>query len=116
MLKHNKFLIQFAFTITGMGARLSMEIIIIGANYYPELGEYSCADSLVIKKHMQQMASAGFSIVAVTWLGKDDYTYKSLSLIFKYAAQSNLKICFQIEPCVRKTALSTVNEMQFISK
>ena len=86
----------------------------IGANYYPELGEYSSADSLVIKKHVQQMASAGFSIVAVTWLGKDDYTYKSLSLIFKYAAQSNLKICFQIEPCVRKSALATVNEMQFV--
>lgn len=86
----------------------------IGANYYPKLGEYSCADSLVIKKHMQQMASAGFSIVAVTWLGKDDYTYKSLSLIFKYAVQSNLKICFQIEPCVRKTALSTVKEISFV--
>ncbi len=86
----------------------------IGANYYPSFGEYSNCDSNVIKLHMQQLASAGFSIVAVTWLGKDDYTYKSLPLIFKYAKINNLKICFQIEPCVRKTALSTVNEMQFI--
>ncbi|MFM2155410.1 MAG: glycoprotein endo-alpha,2-mannosidase [Bacteroidota bacterium] len=86
----------------------------IGANYYPELGEYSSADSLVIKKHMQQMAAAGFSIVAVTWLGESDYTYKSLPAIFKYAAQSNLKICFQIEPCVRKTAMMTVEQMIFL--
>jgi glycoprotein endo-alpha-1,2-mannosidase len=86
----------------------------IGANYYPSTGEYSNCDSNVIKLHMQQIASAGFSIVAVTWLGKDDYTYKSLSLIFKYAARNNLKICFQIEPCVRKSALATVNEMQFV--
>ena len=64
----------------------------IGANYFPELGEYSSADSIVVKTHMQQLAKAGFSIVAVTWLGESDYTYKSLPLIFKYAAQSNLKV------------------------
>jgi len=86
----------------------------IGANYFPELGEYSSADSLVIKKHMQQMAAAGFCIVAVTWLGESDYTYKSLPIIFKYAAESNLKVCFQIEPCVRKTAMMTVQQMIFI--
>jgi glycoprotein endo-alpha-1,2-mannosidase len=86
----------------------------IGANYYPSAGEYSNCDSLVIKKHMQQLASAGFSIVAVTWLGKDDYTYKSLPLIFKYAKTNNLKICFQIEPCVRKTAMMTVEQMIFL--
>ena len=86
----------------------------IGANFYPSAGEYSNCDTNVIKLHMQQIASAGFSIVAVTWLGKDDYTYKSVPLLLKYAAINNLKICFQIEPCVRKTALSTVKEMEFL--
>ncbi|MFM7015215.1 MAG: glycoside hydrolase family 99 protein [Bacteroidota bacterium] len=86
----------------------------IGANYYPSAGEYSNCDSNIIKLHMQQLASAGFSIVVVTWLGKDDYTYKSLPLIFNYAEKNHLKISFQIEPCVRKSAIATVNEMQFI--
>ena len=88
----------------------------IGANYYPAAGEYSSADSLIVKQHMQQMAKAGFNIVAVTWLGVQDYTFKSLPFIFKYAAQSNLKVCFQIEPCMRKTALSTVQEMIYLTK
>ena len=86
----------------------------IGANYYPEAGEYSSADSAVIEKHMQQIASAGIGVIAVTWLGQDDYTYKSVPLILNAANRFRIKVCFQIEPCVRKSALATRNAVEFL--
>jgi glycoprotein endo-alpha-1,2-mannosidase len=88
----------------------------IGANYYPEAGEYSSADTVLLEKHMQQIASAGIGIIAVTWLGQDDYTYRSVPLILNAAARHNIKVCFQIEPRVRKTALTTRGAVEFLVK
>lgn len=86
----------------------------IGANYYPELGEYSSADSCVVEKHMQQIATAGIGVIAVTWLGEDDYTFKSIPLILDAAYRQGIKVCFQIEPCVRKSAIATRNAVEFL--
>lgn len=86
----------------------------IGANFYPQQGEYSSADSAVIETHMQQISGAGIGVVAVTWLGKDDYTFKSVPLILNAAERHGVKICFQIEPVVRKTAFTTRYEMEYI--
>jgi len=79
----------------------------IAANFYPQLGEYSSADAGVIERHMAMIASAGIGVVAVTWLGPDDPSFKSVQPILDAAARHDLKICFQIEPVVRKTARST---------
>ncbi len=86
----------------------------IGANYYPESGEYSSSDSTVLEKHMQQIASAGIGVIAVTWLGEDDYTFKSVPLILNAANRYGIKVCFQIEPCVRKSAIATRNAVEFL--
>lgn len=79
----------------------------IGADYYPKSGEYSSADSALIDRHLAQIAYAGIGVIAVTWLGADDYTYKSVAPILNAAYHHRVKVCFQIEPVVRKTALTT---------
>lgn len=86
----------------------------IGANYYPQAGEYSSFDSIIIDKHMQQIASAGVGVVAVTWLGQNDYTCKSVPVILNAAQHYGIKICFQIEPVVRTSALAVKDAVQFI--
>jgi glycoprotein endo-alpha-1,2-mannosidase len=86
----------------------------IGSDYYPQLGEYSNADSTVIDQHMQQIASAGIGVIAVTWLGQEDYTFKSVPIILNAAGHYGIKVCFQIEPVVRKSALATRNAVEFI--
>lgn len=87
----------------------------IGANFYPEAGEYSSADSFVIERHLAQIASAGIGVIAVTWLGQDDYTYRSVPLILNAAERHKVKVCFQLEPVVRKTALTTRAAIIFIT-
>lgn len=86
----------------------------IGANFYPQAGEYSSADSNIIDLHMQQISTAGIGVVAVTWLGNNDYSFKSVPAILNAAARYGIKICFQIEPVVRKTAFTTRYEIEYL--
>ena len=86
----------------------------IGADYYPQAGEYSSADSVVIERDMAQVAAAGIGVIAVTWLGQDDYTYRSVPLILNAAQRHGVKVCFQVEPVVRKTALTTKAAIVFL--
>ena len=86
----------------------------IGANFYPQSGEYSSADPVVIDKHLSQIASAGIGVIAVTWLGKDDYTYRSVRPILDAAQRYHVKVCFQIEPVVRKTIFTTKDAIAFL--
>ena len=86
----------------------------IGADYYPASGEYSSSDSVTINRHMKEMASAGIGVIAVTWLGENDYSFRSVPTILDLANRYHLKICFQIEPCVRKNPLATKQAIEFI--
>jgi glycoprotein endo-alpha-1,2-mannosidase len=86
----------------------------IGSNYYPQAGEYSSADSAVIDTHMQQIASAGIGVVVVTWLGENEYTFKSIPIILNAAKRYGVKICFQIEPVARRTAIAARQSVTFV--
>lgn len=86
----------------------------IGADYYPLAGEYSSADTFTIARHMKEIASAGIGVIAVTWLGTDDASYKSVAIILDFANDNNLKVCFQIEPRVRVSAIATCNAVKFL--
>lgn len=88
----------------------------IGADFYPASGEYSSSDSVTIERQMKEMASAGIGIIAVTWLGENDYSYKSVPIILDMANRYQLKVCFQIEPIVRKSPTTTKQEIEFIIK
>lgn len=75
----------------------------IAADFYPALGEYSSADPAIAERHMDMIAAAGIGIVAVTWLGRDDPSFRSLPLLFDAARRHGIRICFQIEPAARRT-------------
>ncbi|WP_200957022.1 glycoside hydrolase family 99 protein [Lysobacter sp. Root916] len=70
----------------------------IAADFYPALGEYSSADPALAERHMAMIAQAGIGVVAVTWLGRADPSYRSLPALFDAAERHGLRICFQIEP------------------
>jgi glycoprotein endo-alpha-1,2-mannosidase len=70
----------------------------IGANYYPELDNYSSNDESTIKNHMKMMQQAGIGVFAITWWGKDSYEDKSIKLYLDIAEQYNIKLVFHIEP------------------
>lgn len=75
----------------------------IAADFYPALGEYSSADPAIAEQHMTMIARAGIGVTAVTWLGRDDPSYRSLPALFAAARRHGVRICFQIEPASRPT-------------
>ncbi|SDY93606.1 glycoprotein endo-alpha-1,2-mannosidase [Lysobacter sp. yr284] len=86
----------------------------IAANFYPQLGEYSSADPATIDRHLAMAASARIGILAVTWLGSDDPSFRSVPLLLDAARRHGLKICFQIEPRARTTALAARDSIREI--
>ena len=84
----------------------------IAANFYPQLGEYSSADPAVIERHMAMIAKARIGVIAVTWLGADDSSFRSVGMILAAADRHGIQVCFQIEPKVRKTARSTAEAIR----
>jgi len=84
----------------------------IAANFYPQLGEYSSADPAVIERHMAMIAKARIGVIAVTWLGADDPSFRSVDMILAGADRHGIKVCFQIEPKVRKTARATADAIR----
>lgn len=70
----------------------------IGANFYPELGNYSSNDTEIIEKHMKMIKASGVGVVVISWLGKDSFTDKSLNKYLDIADRFDLKIAFHIEP------------------
>lgn len=86
----------------------------ISANFYPQLGEYSSADPALIERHMAMIASARIGVIAVTWLGVDDPSFKSLRPLFEAAQRHGMRICFQIEPAARKTAADARASIRYL--
>jgi glycoprotein endo-alpha-1,2-mannosidase len=86
----------------------------IGANYFPQSGEYSNADSALIDKHMQQIASAGIGVVAVTWMGEKDHSFITIPTILNAADRYRIKVCFQIEPVARRTTAIARESIAFV--
>jgi glycoprotein endo-alpha-1,2-mannosidase len=70
----------------------------IGANFYPQLGNYSSSDPEIISTHMQQIRDAGIGVVAISWWGKDHLTDKFVGTLLDTAQQYGLKLVFHIEP------------------
>lgn len=70
----------------------------IGANFYPQLGCYSCNDPAVVEEHMRQLVRAKVGVVSVSWWGKDSFTDRALPLLFRSAEKHGVRIAFHIEP------------------
>ena len=70
----------------------------IGANFYPQLGNYSSNDSSVIAQHMEMMARAGIGVFVLSWWGKNSYEDRSVKTYLDIADDYNLQVAFHIEP------------------
>jgi glycoprotein endo-alpha-1,2-mannosidase len=70
----------------------------IGASFYPGAGLYSSMNPADVALHMEQLKQAGAGVAAATWWGANDFTEKSLEVLFDAAAAHGVKVCFHIEP------------------
>lgn len=79
----------------------------IGANFYPQLGAYSCNDPAVLKKHMAMLRRARIGVICVSWWGKDSFTDRSLPQLFNVAHDYGIRINFHVEPFGGRNATTT---------
>jgi hypothetical protein len=86
----------------------------IGANYYPELGPYSCSDPAVLKQHMAWIHDAGVGVLSLTGWGRNSYEDRLAGAVLAAAAEAGLKVNFHLEPYEGRTPLSTVEDIRYI--
>jgi len=86
----------------------------VGANFYPQLGNYSSKDPATISTHMQQIREAGIGVVVISWWGKGDFTDQSVGTLLDTAHAHGLKVAFHIEP-VYNTVAEFRGLMEYIS-
>ncbi len=86
----------------------------IGANFYPQLGCYSCHDPETLLSHMRQMKQAGTGVAVVSWWGKKDFSDQAVPLILKAAEEVGIKITFHIEPYPQRSALSVRDTIKYL--
>jgi glycoprotein endo-alpha-1,2-mannosidase len=86
----------------------------VGANFYPQLGNYSSKDPATISTHVQQIKEAGIGVIALSWWGKESGTDHSVSTMLDTAYAHGLKVTFHIEP-IYKTADEFRELMEYIS-
>lgn len=78
----------------------------IASNYFPASGIYSSKDQATIRRHMEEMASAGIGVVALTWWKTGDIGHQSIPTILDEAARVGMKVCFHVEPYENRSAAS----------
>lgn len=86
----------------------------IGADFYPQLGCYSCNDPIVIRQHMKWLRQAGIGTISYSWWGIDSFEDKALPQIMDIAAQFEIKVNFHLEPLPDRTAESTGNWVRYL--
>ena len=64
----------------------------IGANFYPELGNYSSNDTNIVQKHMKMIAQAGIGVVTLSWWGENSFEDKNVKMIMDIADSKKIKI------------------------
>jgi len=86
----------------------------IGANFYPALGCYSVNGLKILREHMRQLRQAGVGVICASWWGKDTFTDRALTGLFKAAEEADLKINFHIEPFSGRNAQTTREAMVYL--
>ncbi len=86
----------------------------IGANFYPADGLYSSSSRSDVARQMGHLRRAGVGVVAATWWGPDDYTDRSLAVLFDLAAEHDLQVCFHIEPYPGRNAASVRESIVYL--
>ena len=86
----------------------------IGANFYPDLGNYSSNDTNIVQKHMEMIAQAGIGVVTLSWWGENSFEDKNVKMIMDIADSKKIKINFHLEPTSDRTSEKVVEMIQYI--
>jgi glycoprotein endo-alpha-1,2-mannosidase len=86
----------------------------IGSTFYPADGLYSSNDPEALDRQMAQMKRAGIDVAVATWWGPNDYTDRSLPLLFDAAEDNGVKIAFHIEPFAGRNAAGTKKAVEYL--
>lgn len=78
----------------------------IATNFFPASGIYSSKDRATVRRHVEEMASAGIGVIALTWWKNSDIGQSSIPILFEEAERAGLQVCFHIEPYEGRTAES----------
>tara|TARA_Y100000768_G_scaffold332945_1_gene272796 strand:- start:233 stop:631 length:399 start_codon:yes stop_codon:yes gene_type:complete len=70
----------------------------IGANFYPELGNYSSNDVSTISKHIDMIKQSGIGVITLSWWGQDTFEDKNVNLIMDIATLKESKSIFILNP------------------
>ncbi|GHT71782.1 endo-alpha-mannosidase [Bacteroidia bacterium] len=86
----------------------------IASNYFPQMGTYSCTDTVTIRKHMGMLKQAGIGTIVLTWWDVHDFGYQSVPMIMDQAEKYDIKVCFHIEPFNGRNAETTRQNIRTI--
>ncbi len=86
----------------------------IGANFYPELGEYSSNDPEILEKHLKMMRRAGTGVIVASWWGPDSFEDRQLPALLDGAARHGLQVAFHLEPFAGRNAETTREALRYL--
>ena len=86
----------------------------IGANFYPELGEYSSNDPAVIDEHMAMMHRTGIGVLVASWWGPDTFEDRGFPALLDGAERHGLQVAFHLEPFAGRDAATTREALRYL--
>ena len=85
------------------------------SSFFPSLGPYSSASSLVVDRQMAQIANAGINEVIVSWWGRGSTEDQRLRLVAAAARSHGLALAIHLEPYPDRTPSSTVSDLAYLA-
>lgn len=86
----------------------------IGANFYPQLKNYSCTDPEIIAQHMKMIAKARIGVISVTWWNDNDFGVEAIPTIMDEAQKAGVKVCFHLEPYPGRSPETVKNDIKIL--
>lgn len=86
----------------------------IGANFYPNLGAYSSANTSTIDTHMSWLQRAHVKAISYSWWGRGGREDQLVRRTMDSADRYGIKVCFHIEPYGGRTGASVKNDIIYI--
>ena len=82
---------------------------------YPSLGPYASLDAAgTLDQHMRWLSLANVDVLIVSWWGQGSYEDSAVGGILDKASQYGLRVSFQIEPYVGRSAASTLSDIVYL--
>ncbi|HEY6962503.1 MAG TPA: hypothetical protein VI408_11490 [Gaiellaceae bacterium] len=87
----------------------------IASAYYPALGLYSSADSVVVAQQMDEIKNAGIDEIAVSWWGRGSAEDARLPAVVAAARADAIAVAVHIEPYPDRTVASITSDVSYLA-